>query len=150
MACVDYGPATFACRLGISAEIANRACEMIALLVAGITFALLRGLELTTLFGLAAGFGRLWTYHRVYDNFMLIILLVALADAYARTERQELGVAMIALGASLWLPSNVADTGSIQITHVLIWSAGTIALAVWAPRPAVSTDKANATMMRNI
>jgi hypothetical protein len=133
-ACIGYSPATFLCKLGVSPKMAIRTCEMVVLLVAVITFSWLRGLPLVTLFGLAAGFGRLWTYHRVYDNFMLVILLVALADAYLRTERWELGVALLAVGSTLWLPPKVADIEAVQIMHLVIWSAAMVALAVWAPR----------------
>jgi hypothetical protein len=132
-ACTDYGPASLICHLGFPANMVNRVCEATVILGATAIFAWLRGLSLVTLFGLAAGFGRLWTYHRLYDNFVLVILLVALADAYLRTKQWQLGVAMLAVGSTLWLPPKVSDIEIIQVLHVTIWGAATIALAIWAP-----------------
>ena len=81
----------------------------------------------------AAGFGRLWTYHRVYDNFMLVILLVAIADAYLRTNQWQLGAATLAVGSTLRLPPKAADLEVIQVLHLVLWGAAIIALAVWRP-----------------
>jgi hypothetical protein len=132
-ACVDYGPASLICHLGFPANTVNRICE--ATVIAGATaiFARLRGLSLVTLFGLAAGIGRLWTYHRLYDNFVLVILLVAIGDAYLRRKQWQLGVAMLAVGSTLWLPPKMAEIEIIQVLHVTLWGAATIALAIWAP-----------------
>jgi len=142
-ACLGYGPATLVCELGVPADIANRATEVMVVLVAAVTFAWLRRLPLITLFGLAAGFGRLWTYHRNYDNFLVVVLLVALADAYLRTNRWEVGTALAAVGITLWLPPKTTDLQSIHILHLVIWGAGMIILAVWAPRATqVSADDA--------
>src|SRR5262249_23764502 len=129
LACAEYSPATFICRLGVPANTANRACEMVVMVAAVAGFAWLRGVSLVTLFGLAAGFGRLWTYHRVYDNFMLVILLVAIADAYLRTTQWQLGAAMLAVGSTLWLPPKVADLEVIQLLHLALWGAAIVALA---------------------
>ena len=132
-ACFDYGPASLICHLGFPANTVNRVCEATVILAATVIFAWLRRLSLVTLFGLAAGFGRLWTYHRSYDNFVLVILLVALADGYLRTKQWQLGVAMLAVGSTLWLPLKTAEIEIIQVLHVALWGAATIALAVWAP-----------------
>src|SRR5262249_15790403 len=108
-ACLGYGPAAVLCELGISADAANRATESIVILLAMVTLARIHHLPLITLFGLAAGYGRLWTYHRAYDNFLLVILLVALADTYLRTKRGEVFGMLVAVGVTLWLPPKTTD-----------------------------------------
>jgi hypothetical protein len=137
-----YSLATFMCHLGLPAIAVSRAVEALVIVAAAAVFAWLRELPLVTLFGLAAGFGRLWTYHHVYDNFMLVILLVAIVDAYLRTEQWQLGAAMLAVGSTLWLPPKAADLEVIQILHLALWSAAIAALAVWAPRAEESTAEA--------
>jgi Glycosyltransferase family 87 len=133
-ACVGYGPATLMCELGVPVNIANRATEGVVVLVAATTFAWLRRLPLITLFGLAAGFGRLWAYHRIYDDFLVVILLVALADTYLRTNQWQVGTALVAVGITLWLPPKMTDFQVIQIMHLVIWGAAMIILAIWASR----------------
>ena len=129
-----YSLATFICRLNAPTTAVSRAVEVVVIVGSAAVFFWLRELPLMTLFGLAAGFGRLWTYHHVYDNFMLVILLVALAHAYLLTKRWQLGAATLVLGSTLWLPPKAADLEVIQVLHLTFWGAAMIALAVWAPR----------------
>jgi hypothetical protein len=129
-----YGLATFICRLNAPETAGIRAVEVVVIVGSAAVFLWLRELPLMTLFGLAAGFGRLWTYHHFYDNFMLAILLVAITHAYLLTKRWQLGAATLAFISTLWLPPKAADLEVIEVLHLTFWVAAMIALAVWAPR----------------
>jgi len=129
---VPYGPASLLTCVGVPPGVATRGCALVVLAVAVPVMAMLRKLPMLTLFGLAAGFGRLWTYHRVYDNVMLAFLLVALADLFLRTKSCAAGVAWILVGWTLWYPIHTIDVPVVHLIHVLIWIAGMITLACGA------------------
>jgi hypothetical protein len=125
---VAYGPASLLTYEGMPADMAARGCALVVLPVAAIVLAWGRKLPILTLFGLAAGFGRLWTYHRVYDNVMLVFLLVGLADLSLRSKLRSAGVAWVFVGLTLWIPIRSMDVPIVHLTHLLIWMAGMIVL----------------------
>jgi hypothetical protein len=131
---VAYGPASLLTCVGMSPDTAARGCAVVVLSVAVAVLAMLRKLPILTLFGLAAGFGRLWTYHRVYDNVMLAFLLVALADLHFRTKLRSVGLAWLLVGLTLWIPIRSMDVPIVHLIHVLIWIAAMIVLAWGAQR----------------
>jgi len=130
---IAYGPASLLTYAGMPASVATRGCEIVVLAAAVAVLAMLRNLPILTLFGLAAGFGRLWTYHRVYDNVMLAFLLVALADLYFRTKFRSVSVAWLLVGMTLWIPIRSMDVPIVHLIHVLIWIAAMMTLA-WGAR----------------
>ncbi len=131
---VPYGPASLLTCVGVPADMASRSCAVVVLTAAVVTLAMLRKLPILVLFGLAAGFARLWTYHRVYDNIMLAFLLVGLADLYLRTRLRSVGAAWLLVGMTLWYPIRIMDVPVVHLIHVIIWVAGMIILALLATR----------------
>ncbi len=127
-----YGPASLLVGVGVSTGVAARVCAVGVLALAVIAMAAWRRLPMLASFGLAAGFGRLWTYHRVYDNFMLVFLLVALADVWIRTRSRTVGAVTLLVGITLWFPIRSIDVPVVHLIHVLIWSVGIVVLGVSA------------------
>lgn len=95
------------------------------------TILTLRGerLSLVDAFALAAVVGRLWTYHRVYDDVMLLFLLLSLASRMARCRSSILATgALFLVCLSLWLPSRFLDTVPAQVLLNLIWISAAVVL----------------------
>jgi hypothetical protein len=68
--------------------------------------------------------GRLWTYHRRYDDVMLLFLLLPLGVAAIERGGRRAWVPFVAVGFTLWLPFREIDHGSLLITaKVFIWVA---------------------------
>ena len=72
-------------------------------------------------FGVAGLVGRLWTYHKEYDNAILALLLVALLYAAVRSGKTHLWVGFWLLGLSLWVPPIDQDNTTLQIVQSIPW-----------------------------
>jgi hypothetical protein len=106
---VEY-PQGYSCLLpvlmecGMSWSTATRLGAVVGLLAAGMLMWRWRNGPTLTLFAIAATIGRLWSYHRPYDDVMLIFLVVALGQLVLA--RRSLGaiLAFSLVGISLWTP----------------------------------------------
>ena len=78
-------------------------------------------------FAVAAVAARLWTYHKGYDNPVLVFLLIALLAANTRATWGAFWV----VGISLWLPPFLTDGAAVQAGQVVAWVVGLGVLA-WA------------------
>jgi uncharacterized membrane protein YczE len=74
----------------------------------------------------------LWAYHRVYDNYMLVFLLVALAALYLRTRQRLVGAMLLLVGFTLCFPIRSIESTATYLLHVLIWSVAIVVLGVVA------------------
>jgi hypothetical protein len=129
------------------------AMRVLAVTVAVLAFGLSvywRNASMLYLFAIAAMAGRLWTYHRYYDDTILVFLLAAVGAAAIRGKSRVGAVTFAVLGASLWLPQRlVADDVGLGITiwlpMILVWLAATGVLLAIAPRhePASAMDALN-------
>jgi len=97
-----------------------------------------RRISLDDAFALAAIAGRFWTYHRSYDNLMLLFLVVPLVDRI-RMCRSPIPatVALLLVGLSLWAPSRFIESLPVQVLQHLIWLG---AAAVLVLQPPISHD----------
>jgi Glycosyltransferase family 87 len=75
--------------------------------------------------GLAA---RLFTYHRPYDDLLLVFLLVALAVRCMKRPTQSLALATLAVGLSLWLPLGFGWKWPFAAIQHICWLSGTVVL----------------------
>ena len=84
-----------------------------------------RSRSLTVLFAIPAVVGRLWMYHRRYDDVMLVFLLVPLGVLALRRPTQiSLGIFLL-VGISLWMPLRDSDqTAVVILVKVFIWIIG--------------------------
>jgi hypothetical protein len=79
-------------------------------------------------FAVASIWGRLWTYHKSYDDVMLVFVLVPLgAYALARVPSRAAAAAFLAMGALAWIPGRLLALVEVQMLQLAIWPA---ALAV--------------------
>jgi len=117
-------PARYLIHAGLSAPT--------ALLLSAITFlgaALLLMLlfvrsPLQVHFSIAAVAGRLATYHRQYDNIMILFLLVPLGYlAFVRDSKWGLA-GFLLVGFSLWLPIPALRCEGFQLFQILAWILG--------------------------
>lgn len=74
---------------------------------------------------IAAVAARLWTYHRRYDDVLLVFLLLPLALlALERRDRTHWGL-FVLTGLTLWLPLREVDhTVPLITAKILVWVAG--------------------------
>lgn len=132
-------------QLGIAPALRN---PIAAALVSGPGLALMwwtrRSLPMT--FAVAALWGRLWTYHKSYDDVMLAFVLVPLGVAALR--RGGVSSALVAfavMGLLEWLPGRVLAMEPVQIAQLVVWPCALAVLfathrapaAVHAPETAI-------------
>lgn len=68
--------------------------------------------------------GRLWTYHRRYDDVMLVFLLLPLCARALASRRALDWLPYLSVGLTLWLPLREADHGPLLIAvKVAVWLA---------------------------
>lgn len=115
-------------RLGLSTE------EVTPVLAIGILspgFAALvffRHRSVVDLFAVAAVVGRLWAYHKGYDNMMLAFLLVALGRA-ALIRQTPLAVgAFLICGVMAWAPASLSRQDAYVYAQFIAWICGVIVL----------------------
>lgn len=79
-------------------------------------------------FAVAAVAARLWTYHRAYDNLMLLFLLVPLGVIALEREQWRWWTVFLAVGSTLWLPTRACALVPIQVAQHAVWIGGLAAL----------------------
>jgi len=103
--------------------------------------------SLTLAFAVAAVWGRLWTYHKSYDDVMLVFLLVPLGVLAFRSQSRAALAAFAFMGALAWIPGRVLGVPEIQMLQLALWPAALAVLVVVARR-AVTVDAPHATSRR--
>ena len=79
-------------------------------------------------FAVASVWGRLWTYHKSYDDLMLVFVLVPLgAYALGRVPSRTAMAAFLAMGVLAWIPGRLLALVEVQVLQLAIWP---VALAV--------------------
>ena len=97
-------------------------------------------------FAVAAVWGRLWTYHKSYDDVMLVFLLVPLGVlAFERRSRGALA-AFVGMGLLAWIPGRLLVLPEIQMLQLAVWPFA-LAFLILSARagsaaPAASTSPA--------
>ncbi|MEM7308664.1 MAG: glycosyltransferase family 87 protein [Planctomycetota bacterium] len=107
---------------------------LLALAAAGVGLAglrTLRGRPLLESFAVAGVVARVGTYHRVYDNGLIVFLLVALGVAFLERPTRSRAAAFLAVGVTLWLPSRLADGGPAVALQLAVWCGATALLCRW-------------------
>jgi hypothetical protein len=134
--------------LGASYNVAMPLAALVGLIALGVLLWRWRKATPLTLLAIAATVSRLWSYHYVYDDVMLVFLLVALGRL-ALTHR-SLGTVLAfgLVGLSLWTPVYyhlvVVDGRphlALQIAQMLTWLFGLAVLLAWEPRSNRGTEE---------
>jgi hypothetical protein len=87
-------------------------------------------------FAIASVTARLWSYHHLYDNLVVMFLLIALGRlALERTTPIHV-LAFLVMGLSLWAPGKFCDHLWYQIFQMVVWITGLALLLARTPRNA--------------
>jgi Glycosyltransferase family 87 len=98
----------------------------------------LRG-SLPLAFAVAAVWGRLWTYHKSYDDVMLVFLLVPLGVHALRRPSSALALGAFAIvGLLAWLPGRWLALDGVQLAQLLVWPVALCVLVSQAGREAAA------------
>lgn len=90
----------------------------------------LRRRPMLDLFAVAAVAGRLWSYHKNYDNMMLVFLLAALGVRVIRPGVSSWTVAaFVAAGVSLGTPAGLTESAGFLSFQIVAWLAGLAAIS---------------------
>jgi len=81
-------------------------------------------------FAVAAVWGRLWTYHKSYDDVMLALLLVPLGVIAFSTRSRAALVSFAAIGVLTWIPGRLLARADIQMLQLVVWPAALVALII--------------------
>lgn len=121
---VGYGPMNLLMSAGLPQSVALPLTAATFGLTAAIVTWLWAKSPSLNQYAIAAVAGRLWTYHQLYDNLMLVFLLLALGDLALRTGSKLHWFGFVAVGISLWAPGRWCDFVAFQNFQMLIWIAG--------------------------
>ena len=103
--------------------------------------------SLTLAFAVAAVWGRLWTYHKSYDDVMLVLLLLPLGVVAFSTRSRVALVSFAAIGALAWIPGRLLALPEIQMLQLLVWPVALIAL-IFTAREIRDVDSEQVRMQR--
>jgi hypothetical protein len=117
---------------GVSPKFATLAGMLIFGGLGACALAALRTHDLLYSFAIAGVLARVWTYHKSYDNVLLIFLFIALAELAIRPNRYRLLHWAVAglVGLTLWIPSRVSAVEHVQLAQIAIWLSATAFLIV--------------------
>lgn len=129
-----FGPIDFFRAAGLDRHAATLAAMLGVLLPAAAAMILWPARSLGPAFAVAAVAGRLWTYHKNYDNIALVFLLAPLVVlALKRRTHPAALIGVLAVGSTLWIPARFAEPLAFQMTQVIVWMTGLFLLG-WASR----------------
>jgi Glycosyltransferase family 87 len=134
-----YGPVAFLLSRGVGSGTAQAVCGLAGGAALTVLTLRRRSAPPDVLFAIAATIGRLASYHGVYDNTMLVFLIVSLIATYYRSGRQShIALAAAAVGLTLGspVPYGLHAWAPLQALHVAVWVCGLVVL-VRATRPAM-------------
>ncbi|AFY77127.1 MAG: hypothetical protein IGR93_04445 [Hydrococcus sp. C42_A2020_068] len=124
-----YSSIAFLTNLGIAPTSATILLALIGVVAVTVIFYTYHNSSLLTLFAIASVIGRVSTYHRFYDNVMLIFFLLALLKmTFKNLHRLNILVLML-VGISLWLPGKTVGVDNLGILVQFFFS---YLFGVWA------------------
>ena len=129
-----YGLLNVLLALGAPGHIATPLLAATVLLVLGIAYRSMPGASAVDRLALASVAARIWSYHQVYDNGVLVFLLVACGLRALRNRRRESWIVFLAVGSTLWTPPRFAVLAPAQVVEHLVWLAGATYVFVGARR----------------
>ena len=120
--------------MGAPSGVATASLALAGMALSGVLTWLRRDANLLVAFAIAAVIGRLWSYHRQYDDLMLMFPLAQLALLWLERRSIGSGINFLLLGATLWAPLRFVDlTPRVQGVLIMIW-VYTLAVILWTTR----------------
>jgi hypothetical protein len=128
--------------LGLPPPLLTKVTALIVFAAAAVVLYAKRGASWQGQFAIASVAGRLWAYHRLYDNFMLIFLVVTLLSLWFSRRLSALALAVTAgICVVFWIPPRMIDKPPVLVASVLLWAAGAAVVAIYdANRPGMKPD----------
>jgi hypothetical protein len=121
MAFPGYSMVQVTSRMGISQPAAIKALVVLGGLGTTALCWVFRKREILVLAAVAATLGRLFSYHQLYDNQMMVFLLLPLVLAYLRKPGAIILAAMFSTGLLLWVPGKANDLAAVQFLQSAVW-----------------------------
>ncbi|MEA5577801.1 glycosyltransferase 87 family protein [Anabaena sp. UHCC 0451] len=106
---------------GINPLVATILLAIVATAIIIGLFYLFKDHSVLFLFAIASVIGRLWTYHLVYDNVMLVFLLLALIDLTFKKSNKSNILILTLLLLTLLIPSSMTRLPYVEIIQSIIW-----------------------------
>ena len=114
-------PLSLAVQFGLDPAWAMSSIALISISVGTLVIWKWRKGDLLILFAIAGVVARLWTYHKKYDNLILMFLLVALGVHAVKQKDKVLGYAFLLTGFSLWAPSRLVVLPAFPWFQMVTW-----------------------------
>jgi hypothetical protein len=129
-----YSSVNFLTNIGIDPKSATVVLALIGIAVVVGIFYFYRNSSLLTLFAIASVIGRVWTYHRFYDNVMLVFFLLALIEITFKNPHRFNLLILTLVGITLWLPGSIVEIKNVGTTvefvQLVIWMVALVYLLV--------------------
>jgi hypothetical protein len=132
----SYGPMNALIGLGVPPVVAQIGTALGCVAAAAVLIAMWARAPLLVTFAIAAVAARLWSYHHLYDNVVLLFLLAALGELACRRANASTVAAFLVVGISLWAPGKLCDLLPFQIFQTVAWVGGLAFLLACTPRHA--------------
>lgn len=121
---ISTGPLNLLLAMGVPTQKAVLITAAVFSALAVILLWIWRGAPLLVQFAIAAVCGRLFTYHKFYDNLMLIFLLIALGELAVRTVRPIHIATFLAVWTTLLAPTTIIEITAMKFVIVIVWLMG--------------------------
>ncbi|BAQ66472.1 glycosyltransferase family 87 protein [Geminocystis sp. NIES-3709] len=95
--------------LGISPNNATIILGMLGIIICLTVFYFYRNYSLLTLFAIASIMGRVCFYHLIYDNVMMVFLLLALLELTFKNPHKLNIIVLSIVGITLWIPAKAVN-----------------------------------------
>lgn len=144
---MTYGPLSLLLAAGLEPRVATPLNAALFLCAGAALHLRFRALDILAHYAIAGVVARLFAYHQVYDNLLLVFLLLALGLTAVRQRSAPARVAFLAVGLSLWPPAGLTDWRAYQVIQVLAWCGGlaTLLLCLRNERPGAPRPVSNET-----
>jgi hypothetical protein len=119
---------------GMGAQSAMRVAAVVSLGLALSLLYLWRASSDLVLYAIAAVASRAWCYHRLYDNLILVFLLLALGVTAFRTRSPLALIAYFLVGITLWVPGRLTNDDWWIILQWAGWVIGLVILLQLEPK----------------
>ncbi len=140
----SIGPVWLLLELGIQAEYVNGLSSLLVFTIGTVIMSFLRHRSLLDLFAIAAIVGRFWTYHKGYDDVMLVFVLVALGQRALARQTVVRWLAFFIFGMSVWVPARVSAVPEFQIFLLVGWGGSGAMILFRRPKLGASAEQKSA------
>lgn len=121
----------FLVALGLNPDQAVLLLAPVAMAIVLLLFYQFRFSPLLTQFAIATVIGRVSTYHRNYDDLMVVFLLLALIDLGFRSPKLIHSLALALVAISLYLPARFTVIELVANAQLIIWFCGLVYLILF-------------------